>query len=67
MVDPHVMFNERQSSRKENQFLHGARLFHFVLDALDREKQIKRWGRAKKRTLIRSINPDMVDLSGDLM
>ena len=37
----------------------------FVLDAIDREKQIKRWGRAKKVALIRTINPEMVVLSGE--
>ena len=27
--------------------------------AIDREKQIKKWGRSKKINLIKSINPDM--------
>ena len=32
-------------------------------DAIAREKQIKRWTRAKKVALIEATNPDWVDLS----
>lgn len=31
-------------------------------DAITREKQLKRWSRAKKNTLIESINPNWDDL-----
>src|SRR5437867_703663 len=31
--------------------------------AIEREKQIKSWSREKKLALIRSVNPDMRDLS----
>jgi putative endonuclease len=34
--------------------------------ALEREWQIKRWNRAKKLALIRSVNPRLRDLSRDL-
>ena len=38
-------------------------VFHDVYDAIAREKQIKRWSRAKKIALIRSTNPKWKDLS----
>ena len=34
-----------------------------IKDAIAREKQIKRWSRNKKIDLIKSINPNMIDLS----
>ena len=34
--------------------------------AIAREKQLKKWIRAKKDRLIDSVNPGMEDLSGDL-
>ena len=37
-----------------------------VLAALEREKQIKRWRRAKKNAVVQSMNPQWRDLSGDL-
>jgi putative endonuclease len=37
--------------------------FQYVRNAIDREKQIKRWRREKKVRLIKSINPHWVDLS----
>jgi putative endonuclease len=33
--------------------------FQNINQAIDREKQIKRWGRKKKIDLIKSINPDI--------
>ncbi len=38
-----------------------------VVSAIEREKQIKGWTRAKKLALIRSINPKWRDLWDDLM
>ncbi|HEV2234322.1 MAG TPA: GIY-YIG nuclease family protein [Terriglobia bacterium] len=38
-------------------------VFHDVLDAIAREKQIKGWGRMKKIALIESKNRDWKDLS----
>jgi putative endonuclease len=35
----------------------------YVRNAIDREKQIKRWGRAKKIWLIEQMNPTWADLS----
>jgi len=37
-----------------------------VIIAISREKQIKKWRRAKKEFLIRTINPTWIDLSKDL-
>jgi len=34
---------------------------------LEREKQLKRWGRIKKIELIKSINPEIKDLSADFV
>lgn len=34
-----------------------------VMDALERERQIKRWRREKKIALIESINPHWIDLA----
>ena len=36
-------------------------------DAISREKQIKRWVRAKKNQLVESINPTYRDLGDDLI
>ena len=37
--------------------------FQYVFNALDREKQLKRWSRAKKIELIERLNPSWDDLS----
>jgi putative endonuclease len=37
--------------------------FQYVGNAIDREKQIKRWRRDKKLLLIQGMNPAWVDLS----
>lgn len=37
--------------------------FRYVLNAIDREKQIKRWSREKKLQLIERLNPSWTDLS----
>lgn len=34
-----------------------------ITEAIDREKQIKSWSRARKLELIRSVNPELEDLS----
>ena len=36
-----------------------------ILDAIDREKQIKGWLRVKKIALLESVNPNWEDLSAD--
>ena len=37
-------------------------IYYSILEAIEREKQIKRWSRKKKLELIKSINPDFDDL-----
>ena len=39
--------------------------FYDVRNAIDREKQVKRWSREKKLTLIARMNPTWLDLSDD--
>jgi putative endonuclease len=38
-------------------------LFASIATAIDREKQLKRWSRAKKLALIATMNPTWLDLS----
>ena len=40
--------------------------FHFVEEAIEREKQIKSWKRAKKLELINAFNPEWRDLYEEL-
>jgi putative endonuclease len=40
-------------------------VFSDALTAIKREKQIKKWRREKKLSLIESINPSFLDLSED--
>jgi putative endonuclease len=40
--------------------------FKYVLEAIAREKQIKRWNRAKKISLIREFNPKLKNLLDEL-
>ena len=37
--------------------------FNLHIDAIEREKQIKKWRREKKVSLINSVNPDWKDLN----
>jgi putative endonuclease len=39
--------------------------YQFAAPAIDREKQIKPWSRAKKVALIRTLNPNLEDLAKD--
>jgi predicted GIY-YIG superfamily endonuclease len=41
----------------------GLSAFHYVNNAIAREKQIKRWRREKKIALIKQENPTWLDLS----
>ena len=41
-------------------------VFEDVLNAIDREKQLKRWTRAKKNALVEKENPNWEDLSEKL-
>ncbi len=39
--------------------------FDYVYDAIEREKQVKKWRRNKKENIIRSINSKWEDLAKD--
>jgi putative endonuclease len=44
--------------------------YHYIEEAIAREKQLKKWKRSWKEELINTLNPDLVDLSvtvSDLM
>lgn len=41
-------------------------VFEDVLNAISREKQLKRWTRAKKNALVEKVNPEWADLSEKL-
>jgi len=40
--------------------------FERITDAIDREKQLKNWHREWKENLVKSANPEMKDLKGQL-
>ncbi|RYE03960.1 MAG: GIY-YIG nuclease family protein [Sphingobacteriaceae bacterium] len=40
--------------------------FPFIIDAIDREKQLKNWHRPWKIALIESVNPKMLDLKEEI-
>ncbi len=40
--------------------------YDYVYDAIEREKEIKKWRREKKQNLIRTINPHWKDLYEEL-
>ena len=42
-------------------------VFEDVLNAIAREKQLKRWTRAKKNALVEKANPEWADLSGQFL
>ena len=37
-----------------------------IAEALEREKEIKKWRRSKKNELVESLNPEWIDLSDEL-
>ncbi|OJJ21856.1 endonuclease [marine bacterium AO1-C] len=40
--------------------------YQYVLDAIDREKEIKKWRREKKIALIESLNPQWIFLNDEI-
>ncbi len=57
----HDGFTKRYWCTKLVYFEHSS----YVHDTIAREKEIKRWRRAKKLALIRSVNPNLDDLSAE--
>ncbi len=55
------------SRRYHTRYLVHVEQYSNMLDAIRREKQLKKWGRDKKDALIRSFNPTLKDLSADWM
>ena len=41
--------------------------FDSMIDAIQREKQLKKWSRKKKIELIKTVNEDLLDLYNDIM
>ena len=62
---------EHVKTPKEGSFTHRYNLIHLVyaeaqpsmIEAIAREKQLKRWGRKKKEALISNANPEWSDLA----
>lgn len=42
-------------------------LFDSIVDAIAREKQLKKWSRSKKEVLINRVNPGWKDLSDEIV
>ena len=55
------------SSTHRTHFLLYYEVHQNMYEAIRREKQIKKWKRAWKMTLIRSVNPDLKDLWDEIL
>ncbi len=42
-------------------------IYQYVNDAIAREKQLKKWNRSKKNTLIKSTNPKLLSLNPEFI
>ncbi len=51
------------TSKYNTKYLVYYELFYDIRDAINREKQLKRWHRDWKINLIKSVNPEMKDLA----
>ncbi len=58
---------EGYSKRYHTHYLVYVEQYKHMIDAIKREKQLKKWRRAKKDALILSMNPTLRDLSADWM
>jgi putative endonuclease len=58
---------ESFSSRYQVHMLVYFEMYETIVDAIAREKQIKKWSRLKKIRLIESTNPRWKDLYGDIL
>jgi putative endonuclease len=59
-------FGSRFAQRYNLKYLVHYEEYASIVDAIAREKQLKSWHRQWKINLIRSVNPDLKDLSSDL-
>ncbi len=57
--------NEGFAAKYKCYYLVYFEAFWNIGDAIAREKQLKRWHKEWKWNLIRSINPELLDLSSD--
>ncbi len=55
------------STKFRTQFLMYYEIHQNMYEAIRREKQIKRWNKDWKLNLIRSVNPEMKDLWGEIL
>ena len=58
--------NKGFTKRYNVHYLMHYECFASILEAIKREKQIKKWYRHQKDTLIERSNPEWKDLSGDI-
>ena len=61
-----LMNNNSFTGRYNVQFLLYYERHGHIEDAIDREKQLKRWSRKKKEQLIESMNPDWRFLNDEI-
>ena len=62
-INEHINGEEKSFATKYKTFkLVYNEQFNNAIDAITREKQLKKWSRAKKNKLIESFNPDWEDL-----
>ncbi len=73
-ADLQARIAEHRSSRDPKSFTAKYRLYYCIyyemypsiLEAIEREKEIKGWRRSKKIALVNSINPYWKDFSGEI-
>jgi len=73
-ADLQARIAEHSSTSNPKSFTAKYRLFYCIyyemqpsiLEAISREKEVKKWGRAKKTALINAINPTWKDLSNEI-
>ncbi len=54
------------TSKYRVHFLVYFEMYHSVIDSITREKQIKNYSRARKEKLIKSSNPQLIDVSKEI-
>jgi putative endonuclease len=67
LAEHHSGFGSRFAQKYNLKYLVYYEEYARIVDAIAREKQLKGWHRQWKINLIRSVNPDLTDLSKDLL